>query len=98
MSPKFERTVGSRLCFKIRGCSPGCCKQTLGERAIYHRPKILKNDFSSLGGMLSRGYCEGLNFWTTLDNSECDTGLNCLKAAVLSGDKAGSEVEGNAET
>lgn len=42
MSQEFERTVGSRLCFSIRGCSTACCKQTLGKRAIYHKPKIVK--------------------------------------------------------
>lgn len=97
MCPKFERAVGSRLCFLIRGCSTACCKQTLGKKGIYHRPKIVKN-VSSLGEMLSRGYCEGLNFWTTLDNSECDTGSNCSKAAVLTGDTPGSKVERNAKT
>lgn len=48
--------------------------------------------------MLSRGYCEGLNFWTTLDNSESDTGSNCSKAAVLTGETAGYKVEGNPKT
>ncbi len=93
------------MCFLVRGCTTACLK-TVGTqpevREVFtkvkmHGPTVLKTSFSSLGGILSRGYCEGLSFWTTLDNSVRDTGSNCSKTAGHRGDTVGSKMEGDGE-
>ena len=52
-------------------------------------PTVLDTSFSNLAGILSKGYCEGLNFLTTCHN--------CSKTVGHTGDTAGSTVDRGVE-
>ena len=78
MGLKLERTEGSRLCFLIRGWTIACLKAVGTQpepRQVFINvkmcgPPMLEMCFSSLAGILSKVYWEGLHFLTTCNKRE----------------------------